>query len=74
MLQNKTHTVAFSACFTAVQRLDAVKQALIEQGVPGGHQLYLQVSGYEDLYVGRWPDLYCGDEDLLLATAALITW
>ena len=74
MYQNKTHTMAFAQDAGAGQRLGAVKQALIDLGVPSRHQLYLQLAKYDDLYIGVWPELYCSDADLNLATSVLIIW
>lgn len=75
MHQKKSFLLSFLPDNTSAgQRLDALKQALIDQGVPSGHQLYLQVPKYEDLFVGVWPDLYCSDADILLAASVLIAW
>lgn len=74
MHQNKTHTVAFEPAHSVEQRLELVKQALIEQGIPSGHELFLQAPGYPDLPIGRWGNEQCGPADLNMATSVKITW
>lgn len=74
MFQRKKHTVTFAPEQTAAERVAAVAQALIDQGVPSGHQLYLQAPKYDDLDIGAWPDLYCGDADFMLTHTVLIQW
>ena len=74
MFQQKKYTVTFTPSQSAAERIAAVQQALIDQGIPSGHQLYLQAPAFEDLHIGAWPELYCGDEDFKLAQTALIAW
>jgi hypothetical protein len=74
MYQNKSHVVTFEPGRLAVGRLAQIGEALIEQGVPRVHTIYLQAPAMPDFEVGSWDTLACGPADLALATSALITW
>ena len=68
------HTLTFTPGASAEARVAELQQALIDNGVPRRHSINLQAPGYPDLEIGHWPELYCSNEDLALATAVLITW
>lgn len=74
MLQGKSYTLALDPGHDVHQRLAALRDALIAQGVYSGHTLFLQAPGMEDLNIGRWGAEECGVADIMLATSILIKW
>ena len=74
MYQRKSRIVKFETSQDALQRMQALADALIEERVPSGHELLLQADGYPDLPIGRWGAEDCSPQDLELAQAVLIRW
>lgn len=74
MFQGKNYLLSLDPAHDTEQRLDALAETLIKQGVPRGHELFAQAPGLDDLPIGAWPDVQCLPEDWLHATAVLIKW
>ncbi|MHC5747578.1 MAG: hypothetical protein ACYTXT_38030 [Nostoc sp.] len=67
MFQNKQVEIKFDPTEQNENRINKIRNALIENGVPSRHKLVLKKTGFTDLEYG-------GEEDLKMADSILIKW